>query len=123
MDENLKKAFDFAQETTKQLITLATGVLALTLTFMKDIASSAPGSARVYVEWGWGVYIASIVFGVFTMMSLAGNLERPGQVEGSPGQARQPSIYRPNIVLFSILQVVTFVSATILTVIFGVKAT
>jgi hypothetical protein len=126
MSEELSKAFDFAQETTKQFITLATGILALTLTFLKDVASSAPAGTRSYLQWGWAVYIASILFGVLAMMSLAGNLERPGEkkIEGEDRKVPlTPSIYRGNIVLFESLQVLTFLIATILVVIFGIKAT
>lgn len=120
MSENLQKAFDFAQDTTKQLITLATGILALTLTFLKDVVSSAPAGTRLFLEWGWGVYLASILFGVFTLMSLAGNLERPGTKQ-APHEGT-PSIYRFNIVACQIVQIVLFVTATALTITFGVKA-
>ncbi|KQT20825.1 hypothetical protein ASG31_16700 [Chryseobacterium sp. Leaf404] len=37
VNEQEKKAFDFAADTVKQLITLATGIIALTITFSKDI--------------------------------------------------------------------------------------
>jgi len=49
---------------------------------------------------------------VFALLSLAGNLERPG--EGAT-----PSIYRPNIVTFSLIQVVSFCVAVLLTLLFG----
>jgi hypothetical protein len=37
MDADIGKAFDFAQEVTKQLITLAIGIIALTVTFLVDV--------------------------------------------------------------------------------------
>jgi hypothetical protein len=37
-----EKSFEFALETTKQLITLATAIVALTITFVKDLAQAAP---------------------------------------------------------------------------------
>jgi hypothetical protein len=35
-EERLKKAFDFSADLTKQLITLATAIITLTITFSKD---------------------------------------------------------------------------------------
>lgn len=120
MTDNLQKAFDFAQETTKQLITLATGILALTLTFLKDVASSAPAGTRIFLEWGWGIYLVSILFGVGALMTLSGNLERPGS-KTTP-TVGTPSIYRLNIRFCVVAQSVLFLVATSSTVIFGIKA-
>ena len=129
------KAFDFAQETTKQLLTLATGILALTLTFLKDIVSGAPTGTRHWLEWGWGVYIISIVFGLLTLMSLSGNLERPTMTKTRDSSGKKvkvgdkeqeewrSSIYCGSIRFFATLQDMTFLVATILVVIFGIKAT
>lgn len=114
MDDRRKRAFDFAQETTKQVITLSTGVLALTITFLKDIAKDAPEGATVWIHWAWGLYLASVFFGMVTLMTLTGNLER---AEGTP------SIYARNIVVPSAIQILTFVAGLALTLVFGVKAT
>jgi hypothetical protein len=112
LSSKVEKAFDFAQEATKQLITLATGVIALTVTFLTDVAANASsGSARV-LQAAWILYFISIVAGVFTLLSLAGNLERPGD-------NAIPSIYRRNIVVFSLAQVLCFCAAILLTLIFG----
>jgi hypothetical protein len=116
MTEAERKAFDFAQEATKQLLTLATAVFALTLTFIKDAVAGE--DAKNVLEWlhaGWGFYIASIAFGVVTLMMLAGNLERPHR-------GQKPSIYGWNIVVFAIGQVGSFGCALVLTAIFGIKA-
>jgi hypothetical protein len=107
-----QKAFDFAQGATKQLITLATAVIALTVTFLTDVVKAASsGSARV-LQLAWILYFVSIVSGVFTLLGLAGNLERPGN-------SGTPSIYRPNIVVFSLVQVLSFCIAVLLTLVFG----
>lgn len=116
LSEGERKAFDFAQETTKQLLTLATAIFALTLTFIKDVASGEEGKEALgWLHWGWGLYIASIAFGVLTLMMLAGNLEKP-----HGGQ--RPSIYGANIVVVAILQVIAFGVALVLTAVFGIKA-
>src|ERR1039458_2282713 len=70
MDEKDKKAFDFAADLTKQPITLATGTIALTITFSKDFLQKTPASARLWALWAWGVLLASVVFGIWTMMAL-----------------------------------------------------
>src|ERR1022692_1741891 len=73
MDEKDKKAFDFAADLTKQPTTLATGTIALTITFSKDFLQKTPASARLWALWAWGVLLASVVFGIWTMMALTGS--------------------------------------------------
>lgn len=114
LDPAIQKAFDFAQEATKQLITLATGVIALTITFLKDVIHT-DGSAG-FLQAAWVLYLVSIVFGVLTLLNLTGNLERPGE-------GRTPSIYRGSILVFSSGQVVTFCLAVAFTLVFGFNAT
>src|SRR5947209_6582475 len=112
MDDRQTKAFDFAQETTKQLLTLATGVLALTITFLKDITKNAPHSAQKWLHIAWILYLASAVFGVFTLSMLSGNLAKRDE----------PDIYAWNIRGPSIAQYVTFLVAIGFTINFGIKA-
>jgi hypothetical protein len=112
----LEKAFDFAQETTKQVLTLSSGIIAITVTFLNGDLKTYPQSTRQLLEIGWALYLASILFGIVTLMALAGNLERPNQPN------KQPSIYARNIVVPSILQLLTFLAAVALTAAFGWKA-
>lgn len=46
IDERTKKAFDFYADSTKQLITLSTAIIALMITFAKDILKPADGYAK-----------------------------------------------------------------------------
>jgi hypothetical protein len=108
------KAFDFAIDTSKQLLTLATGIIALTVTFAKDVTGDTSGCADVLLAVAWVLYILSIVAGVGTLMTLTGNLERP--------QSAEASIYAGNIKLFAGCQVGTFLLGIVLTVVFGVIA-
>ena len=112
MDANIEKAFDFAQESTKQILTLSTAILALTITFQRDIVGPAGEGDRWILTFAWIAYLVSIIFGLATLLNLAGNLEKPS--------SGTPSIYRPSIVLFSVLQVLTFSVGTMFTLWFGV---
>src|SRR3954453_20892511 len=105
LDPRNDKAFAFAQESTKQLLTLSTAVLALTLTFLKDVADrDAP---KWIISVAWIGFVVSIVFGIATLMTLAGNME------GKDNSSTQPSIYEGNTRILAGLQVLTFVLALI----------
>ena len=114
MDEKDKKAFDFAADLTKQPITLVTGTLALTITFSKDFLQKTPASARLWALWAWGVLLASVVFGIWTMMALTGSL---GRVSSGV-----PSVYGLNVKLPSAVQIVAFIIGLLLTVLFAGKS-
>ncbi len=75
MKENQKKSFDFAADTTKQLITLATAIITLTVTFSKDIVGLSIDYPKTLLAWTWGIFIASLFFGIFALMALTGTLQ------------------------------------------------
>jgi len=114
LSSRAEKAYSFAQDVAKQLITLSTAIFAVTLTFLKDVAGPEP-RGTVFIEFAWGCYLASTMFGILLLMALAGNIERP--------QAGSDSIYSGTIRLFSALQVVFFGLALTLTLLFGIGAT
>ena len=120
MDTKLQKAFDFAQDTAKQVLTLASGIIAITITFLNGKLATYPGSTAIWLEIGWGLYLGSILFGVGALMCLSGNLEKPGIENNQP---RDPSIYRGNIVAAAALQLILFLTATLCVLIFGFNAT
>lgn len=66
-----------AHEIAKQVITLSTGVVALTITFLEKIAQPSVSAARVVPD---GLKIAWICFGVtialaiWTLMAIAGSM-------------------------------------------------
>src|SRR5215468_10416340 len=80
MDFDIKdrKAFDFAADATKQILTLSTGILALTITFAKDILG-APGHWSRLLGWSWILYLISILCGVWTLLALTGSFSSSGQ--------------------------------------------
>jgi len=118
MDEQRRKAFDFASEATKQLIALATGVIALTITFADDLLVGVPAGATKLLMGAWIVDLVSVACGVWTLLSLTGELEPKTQVAG-----QTPSIRDANVTVPSILQIVCFVLASAMVVAFGIWAT
>jgi len=116
MDEQRKKAFDFAQETSKQLITLATAVIGLTITFAKDFVGGVHGFPRCLAVISWALLLASVAFGLLTLMALTGSLEP------TAGASTTPSIRGTNVIAPAIAQVLLFFIGLSLAVLFGILA-
>lgn len=116
LSEQRKKAFDFCADATKQLLTVSTAVVTLTITFAKDFVVNVRPSAKIWAYLAWSGYLASIVCGVVTLYALTAELEPSEPMD------RLPSI-RKGASGWSFLQQLFFVVALILTVIFGITAT
>ena len=117
MPDLKEKAFDFASETTKQLISLSTAIIGLTVTFGKDSGGSFNPTAQAWLVGVWVIFVLSIIFGILTMMALTGVLDP------LTSQANQnPSINTKSIRLFSTLQILTFVLGLICACFFGYAA-
>ncbi len=116
MDERLKKAFDFAADGAKQLITLATGLIALTISFQKDILSNKLlATPKLLMKCSWSLYILSLFFGLWTLFALTGSLE--------PKTSNlSPSTRGVNVVFPAVAQILMFIAGLILTVIATAKA-
>ncbi len=102
MDERTKAAFDVAQDTIKQLITIAAAIVGAVVTL------SGPGPSAVFdtETGGWALTLAisllclSVASGVAALLNLIGAL-------GSPA-IRNPTPYRPAIRLFVAAQIILF---------------
>lgn len=116
MNEQKKNAFAFAQDCTKQIITLATGVIALEITFSKDFVGALAASSRVYALLSWLSLLLSVIFGVWTLLALTGELERKEE------KSEPPSIRTGNVTLPAIAQILFFIVGLGLTVVFGAVA-
>jgi hypothetical protein len=116
LSKRTELAFDYARDTTKQLTTLATGVVALTVTFSKDFIGSSPPELKHYVTGSWVLFLVSIVFGQLCLMGLTGKLGSQKQPPPSP------NIYAGSIALPAIMQVLTFLGGLSLVVAFAVKS-
>jgi len=108
-----EKAFEYAGETVRQVLTLATGVIALTVTFAKDIIE--PGSCALpWMKWGWALFGTSIFFGILTLMAIA------GQLNDAAKNNTTPDMYAPNIKIFANCQIWICFIALVVTIRFGV---
>lgn len=114
--ERRQKAFDFASDATKQLLTLSTAVITVTVTFSKDVFTHVSGGAKGILFWAWGLYLLSIISGFLTLLALTGTLEP------KPGADVTPSIRGRNIVFLSSVMVLSFIVATGFVVLFGISA-
>jgi hypothetical protein len=112
MDEHARAAFDSAAEAAKQVITLATGILALEVTFANDILGTMTSMARVILGASWVLFLLSVAAGGCTLLALTGSL---GQASPPAAQA----INSPNITRPAIVQVICFLLGLALTIWFG----
>ncbi|SRR5258708_1461076 len=112
VDDQTKEAFKAASDTTKQIITLATGVMALEITFLKDVVTTLTAYGRVFILTSWVAFLLSILFGVLTLMALTGSL-------GSAIQPTPQSIKGTNVRIPAILEIVFFLVGLFSTVLFG----
>ena len=102
---------DRAYETTKQIITLSTGIIALTVTFAKEFKTSdTDRTVPLSLKISWLLYCASVIFGVWTLMAITGTLHEldSGGAKTNPGGR--------NITLPAGLMMVAFVGGIVTTI-------
>lgn len=86
-----EKAFALIQETTKLLITLATGFIAFTLTFSKDFMEATFGTGWEKVVWSAGslFLVLSVGCGIWTHLGITTVLAPP-QLENGGSSIPEP---------------------------------
>lgn len=109
------KAFDFALSTTKQVVSLSTGFLVLSITFLDTIVSDVGEEAQLILQFSWGFFLISIITGVITMMAMTGNL-------GKVKYGGSLSVYEGSFNKFAIIEMTSFLIGVLLVVVFGVIA-
>jgi hypothetical protein len=112
MDESIKLAFQFARDLAVQLITLSTGVLALSITFNKEVVKDVPRAYGRILWFSWGFFFFSILCGIWTTMALTGSLESFNKDEPIGTNVRFPAGG----------QIISFFVAIILLIVYGVLA-
>jgi len=108
-----KKAFDFASETTKQLITLSTALIALSITFRGNFNE---GGNETLLLLCWISFFVSVLLGIGTLMALTGTLEKSTE----KGENKvELSIYGKNVKRPSGFQILFFLLGLMFLGIYG----
>lgn len=112
MDDNQKAAFDAARDTTKQFITLSTGMIAAEIAFLKNIVELNLNGNITLIFVSWLSFLLSIFFGVWVLMALTGSIS-------SKGRDEDITIYSPSVRFPCMFQIMAFLGGLLLTVIYG----
>jgi hypothetical protein len=110
-----KLFFDSASDLAKQLIAVSTGVLGLSITFLKDVVKVTPGVSFGPLRWCWFLYLTSIVCGFWTLMAVTGSI-------GLLLQNKDSTPVIDNIKIPAGAQIILFIAATICLVLYGLGA-
>lgn len=109
--DGLKAAADAA----KQVITLASGIAALTITFAKEF--KPPDARLLAVPWqlkvAWLLYGATVFFGVWILYAISGSLANPNDPNAKLGPMGS------NVRFPSMAMLICFVTALSLTIAAG----
>ena len=112
VDVRLQKSFDYAIEVTKQLLTLGTAVLALTVTVGVDVGR---GKHDSYLLTAWAAFFVSIICGIWTLFALMTEFAPPrGQEDDGLPSVRSSRVRGP-----SLIQIVAFATGTAFLVLYG----
>jgi len=115
MDTSILEAYKSASDLAKQLITLSTGILALSITFTKDIVKGLPAKPARLLKFSWVVHLLSICCGIWSLMALTGMVFKVSQ-QGASSVQEDP--YGSGT-LPAFLQIALFVLGTALIIGYG----
>lgn len=113
MADQMNDAFSFAQDTSKQVLVLATGIITITVALLGSLKKVAPPGALTNIHWAWILDGVSVLAGVLTLMALTGHLSRNPK---PPTEA----IYAANVRILYLAQFASFIAALVFTVAFGI---
>ena len=113
MEDQLHIAFEFAADLSKQLITIATALLALSITFAKDLVKRLGERGQGYLVASWLALLISVLFGVVHLATLTGSLVA---LDGAP------PAFGSSIRASAMVQEVAFLLGMVMLVVYGRKA-
>jgi hypothetical protein len=116
MNIEIQKSFDFAADLVKQLITLSTAIIAITVTFAKDIFVVSGSCAFEWLFAAWIMFFICIFFGIWTLMALTGTLNPIKQSQHSL------TIQGVNCRVPASLQILTFLLGLAFTITYAIKS-
>ena len=103
MPDWTERSFDLVSDLTKQVLILSTATIALSVTFLTDVASNAGRAARVVLAASWIAFLIAVVLGLMTLMAATG-VQRNAAAEG----ATSPTIDAGNLRILGGGQLLTF---------------
>jgi uncharacterized membrane protein len=71
---SMTDAIKAAQDICKQVLTVTTAVLAVTISFLKDVLHGVHGSDLIWIRLAWGTLLASLLLGFLAMGALTDEL-------------------------------------------------
>jgi hypothetical protein len=113
MDERISKAFDAAQDTIKQLITIATAVVGAVVTF-----SGTGPSAFIDLK---AVGMSALVAVILLLLSIGAGLAALMNLTGALGNLKihSPTPYQAGIRIFATIQVIGFAAGIVVLALFA----
>jgi hypothetical protein len=115
LDDQAKQAFTAVSDWTKQILTLSTGIVTLTIAFADKIFGALSTPEKAFLYSGWVIYAIAILAGVMVLGALAGAL-------GKTSDLKAEDVYGWNVRLFAMIQLGGFFFGTVALVIFGFLA-
>ena len=110
-----EKSFEYASSSSRLLTTLATGIIAFTVTFSKEFGEKPTSSAQgKLLLVSWVLLLASAFLGCCTLLAMTGEIDPPKRTA-----EHKPSIRNPKVKFPLQLQIVTFMFGVLLIVIYG----
>ncbi len=113
------KANDFVVEYLKQLVTLSSGTLVLTITFLKDVLK-LDVMAGFLLQLSWGAFFGCILASVFAIANTTRNLDVPDKNVGKSGFRKAFLGGSENVISAARLAWILFLAAVLLLVLFAV---
>ena len=113
--EGLKAAAD----TTKQIITLSTAVISLTVTFAKEFKTGANLSVPITLQISWFFFLFSIIGAIWTLMAITGSLSQIDRGVTQVGSTNCLDVNAANIRIPSLIMLLGFLIGLALTGVAG----
>jgi hypothetical protein len=108
---DLVKSSDLATELVKQIITLSTGMIAITVTFLKDVVGTKHvrrGWAMLLLQFAWIGFLAAIIFGLLTLGAIIGDWSSPTPLGVYQSSARYFALMQWLAFLWGVCGVLSF---------------
>lgn len=114
MGINLADSFEFASKTVTQIMVLSSGILALTITFAKEQLAKERPNALPPLKVSWVFEILSILFGIYALMALTGQV--------ASNELTNPSVWSSQVTIPASLQILCFLVSMIALVVAAWKS-